>query len=113
MQAIETTRIFKMTYSNEVKKGTFSSLGKRHAEIYFESDEHGDYHFSKCSFNTNKSSYDYCDWMFLKEIANEIERIEKNINPKKIEFDIYEANENLCKSAEKMKEDGTLKGYNE
>jgi len=72
MQAEETERIF------TIRKNYEKSYSLANIRFVFDG---SNWHFHDCDYTLkNRSNYDLDDWMFLRNVANEIERIGKELN---------------------------------
>ena len=53
---------------------------KRFAQIQFIFETDGKWHHHQTFFGTASNPYNYADFMFLRDVANEIERLKKELN---------------------------------
>jgi hypothetical protein len=80
MKAYEHKRIFRIDNKTGALAGGGPVKETPCANIIFETDIDGGWYFKCVTYQTTKREYTYADWMFLREVANEVERLSKELN---------------------------------
>ena len=80
MTAYEHKRIYRIDNSTGALAGGGTVKDRPCANIIFETDIDGGWYFKRVEYQTTKKEYTYTDWMFLREVSNEIERLSKELN---------------------------------
>ena len=73
------------SYTLEIKRGVRDYFTDRFVTIIFHRDfEDMNWRFVKCNYRFQKGSYNRGDWRFLREVANEIDRIDEQLKHSKL-----------------------------